>query len=45
MGLLTNNGPPDWHPADDKLKVRFKNDQYFKNLCNLKNVQITLEEN
>merc|ERR1712112_771033 len=20
MGLLTNNGPPDWHPADDKLK-------------------------
>ena len=22
MGLLTNNGPPDWHPADHKLKVK-----------------------
>ena len=21
MGLLTNNGPPVWHPASDKLKV------------------------
>ena len=22
MGLLTNSGPPDWHPADDQLKVK-----------------------
>ena len=21
MGLLTNRGPPDWHPASDDLKV------------------------
>ena len=21
MGLLTNSGPPDWHPASDDLKV------------------------
>ena len=21
MGLLTNRGPPDWHPASDELKV------------------------
>jgi hypothetical protein len=20
MGLLTNNGPPDWHPATDYIK-------------------------
>ena len=21
MGLLTDNGPPDWHPAPEELKV------------------------
>ena len=21
MGLLTNSGPPDWHPADDQIKA------------------------
>ena len=32
MGLLTNRGPPSWHPASDELKVRMK--IFFKkNIC------------
>lgn len=26
MGLLTENGPPEWHPASPELKVHFCND-------------------
>lgn len=25
MGLLTNSGPPEWHPASTELKVDFYN--------------------
>lgn len=31
MGLLTNQGPPEWHPAPSEVKVSFKflfNQQY-----------------
>lgn len=40
MGLLTENGPPDWHPASSELKVFFESlillsnwFLFFKSLC------------
>lgn len=29
MGLLTEAGPPEWHPASAELKVVFLSRQYF----------------
>lgn len=33
MGLLTESGPPSWHPASPELKVFFLNNQKFNFLC------------
>jgi aryl-alcohol dehydrogenase-like predicted oxidoreductase len=33
MGLLTESGPPSWHPASPELKVFFLNNQNFNFLC------------
>ena len=38
MGLLTNNGPPDWHPANNELKDKCTD---IISMCKNKNENIT----
>ena len=38
MGLLTNKGPPSWHPASNELKLKCKE---VVNYCNNNNLNIT----
>lgn len=35
MGLLTNNGPPDWHPASDSIKEVCKEASDYCKVSNL----------
>lgn len=37
MGLLTNGGPPEWHPASSELKERC---QEAANICRNANVEL-----
>lgn len=41
MGLLTDNGPADWHPASSELKVKWKRKKI--NLENSKRLKICSE--